>query len=110
MTGGCSSLGYETHLAGLVGPTADDSKFTALALSINLWVFAAISGVDYFKIDLVKGNQATAKVGVRIYYKAWRGKLMRFEASLAHISNGPDSSFCRQNLHLAVLQEDLHHS
>jgi hypothetical protein len=40
----------------------DHQKIFTLALSILLWAFAGISGIDYFKVDKLTGNRATAKV------------------------------------------------
>ncbi|KAF4628607.1 hypothetical protein G7Y89_g9542 [Cudoniella acicularis] len=53
--------------AGRLNLQADDwgmilTWILTLALSIVLWVLAGISGIDYFKVDELSGNQATAKL------------------------------------------------
>lgn len=37
-------------------------KFTSLSLSILVWIYAARSGIDYYKVDAVSGTQDSTAV------------------------------------------------
>ena len=55
-----SDLGNPSSLSKFKALTNSRQIFT-LALSIVLWVFAASSGINYYKVDVTAGNQAAAK-------------------------------------------------